>query len=451
MLRLGMEAAAISQATRLSGLKRIVPASLVKRILRQSDQHTRIGARLPAQLVLWFVLALGLFCRDCYRQVFRALRPFRRGGVPGRSTLCEARHRLGTRPLVLLARQVVQLLGRPDTPEAFYRRMRLMAVDGFVLDVPDSPTNARVFGRSPGSRGASAFPQLRVLALCEAGTHVIWRWLSKPIRCSEQSMCPPLLRELQAGMLLLWDRNFLSFARVQQVVSRGAHLLARVQKNPVFKPIKRLADGSYLAKLYPTKAHRRRDRDGVIVRIIEYTFADPGRPGTGPRHRLLTTLRDATLDPAPALIALYHERWEEELAIDELKTHQLERPVLRSQTPAGVIQELYALLLDHYILRVLMVEAAVQQQLPPRRMSFTATLKILRCRIPEYPARPSAQRRWWSDLLAEISDEPLPPRRDRINPRVIKRKMSKWKKKRPHHYHYPQPTMHFRQSIRMLH
>jgi hypothetical protein len=445
-----MEAGAISDAARLAGLKRIVPARLVNMILGECGRRRRECPRLPATLVLWFVLALGLFCRDCYRQVFRWLMPFRRGGVPGRSTLCEARHRLGVRPLVLLVHQVVKLLAVPQTPQAFYRGMRLMALDGFVADVPDLPENVRAFGRSPGSRGAAAFPQVRLLALCEVGTHVLWRWIIKPIGFSEQSMCPPLLRDLQAGMLLLWDRAFLNFDRFQQVVSRDAHLLARVQNAQIFRPVKRLGDGSYLTWYYPRGQLRRKDERGVLVRIIEYTFTDPGRPGSGQRHRLLTTLLDATLDPATGLIDLYHQRWEEELTVDEIKTHQLERPVLRSQTPAGVIQELYGLLLDHYILRVLMYEAAALGKLPPRRMSFTGTLKILRCCIPECPADRPGQRRWWSNLLAEIVEEPLPPRRERINPRVVKRKMSKWKKKRLPHYRYPQPTMHFRQSIRML-
>ena len=146
-------------------------------------------------------------------------------------------------------------------------------------------------------------------------------------------------------MLLWWDRNFLSYTAVTQVISRGAHLLARVPSNRVFEPIGVLGDGSYLAKMYRSAADRQKDRDGILVRIVEYTFDDPGRPGAGQAHRLLTTLLDETLDPARALILLYHERWEEELAIDELKTHQRERPVLRSQTPGGVVQELYGLLL----------------------------------------------------------------------------------------------------------
>ena len=450
MLHVGMEARAISDAARLAGLKRIVPLKIVKMVLQQSRRRRRRCGRLPAALVLWFVLALGLFCRDCYRQVFRCLGPFCNSGLPGRSTLCEARQSLGVRPLVLLVQRVVALLASAGTAGAFYRGMRLMALDGFVVNVPDTPENQRVFGTSPGARGASAFPQVRLLALCEVGTHVIWRWLSKPVGFSEQSMCPPILRHLQTGMLLLWDRNFLSWPRFGQVVAAGAHLLARVQSQQVFRPLKRLPDGSYLARLYPSGDHRRRESGGVLVRIIAYTFGDPHRPGAGQKHRLLTTLLDPALDPAERLVALYHERWEEELTIDELKNHQLERPVLRSQTPAGVIQELYAVLLDHYILRVLMHEAAALVHLPPRQLSFTGTVKILRCRIAEYPSQPSGQLRWWHNLLAEIAQEPLPPRRNRINPRVIKRKMSKWKKKRPQHYPHPQPTMHFVDSLRML-
>jgi hypothetical protein len=403
---------------------------------------------VPAELLVWFVLALGLFCRDCYRQVFRWLRPFVCDGVPGRSTLCEARRRLGVRPLVLLAREVIELQATPATPEAFYQGLRLMALDGLVLDVPDSAANDRVFGRTTGSRGHAAFPQVRVLALCEVGTHVFWRFFAKPVRVSEQALTPLLLRHLSADMLLLWDRNFLSYERVRQVGQRGAHLLARISKNPVFEVIERLADGSYRGRLYPTPESRKARRGGIPVRIIEYTFSDPHRPGTGVRHRLLTTLLDAQRCPAPELIELYHQRWEEELSIDELKVHQMERPTFRSQTPAGVIQELHALLLDHYVIRVLMAEAA--GPLAPRRMSFTATLKILRCRIPECPSTPAGQHRWLHQLLTEISQEILPPRRNRINPRVIKRKMSKWKKKRPLHYLYPQPTHTFRQSIVLL-
>jgi len=400
--------------------------------------------------MVWFVIALGLFCRDSYRQVFRWLQPFRRQGTPGRSTFCEARQRLGVAPLFQLAQQVVELQATPQTPGAFYRGLRLMALDSFVVDVPDRPANARVFGRPGSHRSPAAFPQARVLALCEVGTHVLWKAQIKPCRRSEVTMAPALLRFLQKDMLLLWDRSFLSYALVRQVRQRGAHLLARVKKNLIFRPLRRLRDGSYLAKLYPSPRHRDRDDGGLVVRIIEYTLDDPGRPGSGEKHRLLTTLLGATRHPAQRLIVLYHERWEEEVTIDELKTHQRERPVLRSETPAGVVQEIQGLLLAHYVVRVLMTEAARPNERPPRRLSFTGALKVLRCRLPECPKSRAGLRRWYADLLAEIAEEVLPERRHRINPRVIKRKMSNWRKKRPEHRQYPQPTKKFRQSVVML-
>lgn len=451
MSALHMEVNALSRGQRLAGLKRIVPRKRIKQILTRCGKDRRYCRRVPAVFVVYFVLALGWFCLDCYRQVFRWLAPWRgKRSVPGRSTLCEARHRLGVAPLVQLAAATVKLLAQPDTPGAFHRQMRLMALDGFVIDLPDTPELERVFGRPAGGRTPGAFPQLRLVCLCEAGTHVMYRWLIKPIRVAEKTMADGLLRFLTGGMLLLWDRGFLSYHRVGGVIRQGAHLLARVQNHLVFQPCTTLSDGSYLAKLYRNASDRKQDVRGIVVRIIDYTFDDPHRPGSGEKHRLLTTLLDETLDPAATLIELYHVRWEEELAIDEIKTHELEnRTSLRSQTPAGVIQELYALLIDHFVIRTLMFEAARKQSITPLRISFTATLKILRCRISQCPRLLRGQRKWWCDLLEEIGEEVLPERRNRINPRVIKRKMSKWKKKRPEHRHYPQPTKTFRGSIVM--
>jgi hypothetical protein len=437
-------------AERVRALQRILPRARVQAVLRRTGHARRRYLRLPAWFMVWFVIALGLFCRDSYRQVFKWLQPFRRKGTPGRSTFCEARQRLGVAPLHQLAEQAIELQATPDTPGAFYHGLRLMALDSFVVDLPDSAANTRVFGRPGSGRSPAAFPQARVLALCEVGTHVLWRRRIKPCHRGEVPMAPSLLRYLQEGMLLLWDRGFLSYGLVQQVCQRRAHLLARIKNNLVFRPLRRLHDGSYLAKLYPSPRHRARDAGGVVVRIIEYTLDDPGRPGSGQRHRLLTTLLDAGRHPARRLIVLYHERWEEELAIDELKTHQRERPVLRSETPAGVVQELDGLLLAHYVVRVLMSEAARLNNLPPRRLSFTGTLKVLRCRLPEcLKSRPGLQR-WYANLLAEIAEEVLPERRQRINPRVIKRKMSNWRKKRPEHRRCPQPTKKFRQCVVML-
>lgn len=452
MLDLGKEVARVAQLPteeRLQGLKRIIPCATIKSMLKHGPAR-RVCSRLPDWFMVWFVIALGLFSSDSYRQIFRWLQPWRRKGTPHRSTLCEARHRLGVWPLRQLAHQVVQLQATPDTPGAFYRGMRLMGVDGFVVDLPDTVANAKVFGRPHGGRAAGAFPQARVVSLCELGTHVLWRSLIRPLACGEVTIARYLLDYLVPGMLLLWDRNFLSYDLVAQVLWRGGQLLGRVKSNMIFHPIKRLPDHSFLAKLYPSPRHRDQDRDGILVRIVEYTFDDPARPGYGERHRLLTTLLDWKKDPAKTLILLYHRRWEEEGTIDELKTHQRQRPVLRSETPKGVIQEIYGLLLGHFVVRKLMCEAAARKEISPLRLSFVGTLKILRCRLPECPKSRPALRQWYDNLLAEVGEEIIEERRDRVNPRVVKRKMSKWPKKRPKHRQHPQPRKKIGRSIVML-
>jgi len=435
---------------RVLALERIIPRDTVQEILQQTGHASRHCPRLPHWFMVFYVISLGLFCRDNYRQVYKWLQRFRPLGTPQRNTLAEARKGLGIPPLRYLAQRIVRLLCPPDTPGAFYKGLRLMALDGFVLDLPDSEANDRTFGRPQSGRGAGAFPQVRVLALCETGSHVLLRWLIKPLRWGEVSMASWVLRGLTQGMLLLWDRNFLSYRSLQQVQQQGGQLLARLKSNFLFEPIQVLADGSFLAKMYPSSWDRKKDRNGILVRIVEYTLQGCGHADEGKVHRLLTTLLDAEQYPAKELIVLYHERWEEELAIDELKTHQRERPVLRSQTPAGVIQEIEGLLLAHFVIRTLMHEAAQSKGLDQDRLSFTATLKILRCRLPEVPKDANDQagrEQWFANLLEEISEEVLPVRRQRINPRVIKRKMSKWKKKRPQHRNPPRPAKTVRESI----
>jgi hypothetical protein len=453
MLGINKELAGIAQEQptqdRLRGLKRIIPSRTIKSILKRTHQ-TAFCRRLPKWFLVWFVIGLGIFACSSYRQIFRWLRPFQKHANPGRSTFTEARWRIGIAPFRLLFEVVVRLLAVPTTAYAYYRDMHLMALDGFVVDLADTADLTRIFGKPKSGRAPAAFPQARILALCETGTHVLWRFLIKPICRGECAMAQYLLRYLTKGMLLLWDRNFLSYRNVATVIKRRAHLLARLKKHMVFQPIRRFRDGSYLAKLYRTPKCRRHDEGGILVRIIEFTFTDPHRPGAQERHRLLTTLLDADLDPAKELIVLYHERWEEELLVDELKTHQRERPVLRSRTPVGVVQEIYGLILGHYVVRKLMFEAAQEVAVAPRGLSFVSTLKILRCRLPEVPKSPQGQKLWYQNLLAEISEERLEKRRDRVNPRVIRQKISRWAKKQPIHRNYPQPTKDFERSIAIL-
>src|SRR5215212_3258935 len=144
---------------RLRALKRIIPRARVEEALARCGHDRAVCSRLPGWFMVWFVIALGLFCRDCYRQVFRWLQPYRKGATPGRTTLCEARKRLGVAPLRLLAEQVIQLQGKPDTPRAFSRAMRPLALFRFVVHVPHTPANARAFGRPGTGLAPGAFPQ----------------------------------------------------------------------------------------------------------------------------------------------------------------------------------------------------------------------------------------------------------------------------------------------------
>jgi hypothetical protein len=209
----------------------------------------------------------------------------------------------------------------------------------------------------------------------------------------------------------------------------------------ILRPIQRLPDGSYLAKIYPSPRARDQDHDGIVVRVIEYTLDDPQRTGHGQKHLLLTNLFDPETFPALELACRYHERWEEELVYDEQKTHQDPRRPgkaahLRSQTPQGVEQELYALSLGHFVVRALMLEAAGQDNLDVDRLSFTGCLRILQARLPECDSStPNRLQQWYRLLLEEIAQEQIEPRRNRVNPRVVKRKMSKFAKKRPEHRH----------------
>lgn len=438
---------------RVLALERIIPPQTVQAVLEETGHARRHCPVLPHWFVAYLVLGLGLFGKDSHTIVFKHFQRFRPGSTPGRNTICEARRGLGVAPMRLLTDKVVRLLATKDTPGTFYRDLRLMAVDGFVINLPDTPANERVFGRPQSGRAPGAFPQARVLALCEVGTHVMYKHLIKPCHRGETSMAPWVLRGLTENMLLLWDRNFFSYKLLKLVKDKKAHLLARIKSNLIFKPIRALSDGSYLAKAYPSARHREKDQEGIVVRIIEYTLGDTKDGKPGEVHRLLTTLLDEKKDPAKDLIVLYHERWEEELAIDEVKTHQMEKKTLRSKTPWGVVQEIEGLLLAHFMIRQLMVEAAAMAGVAPRQMSFTNTLKILRLRLPEVPKNPknkAGRRTWWKDLLAEVSEQQLEPRRHRVNPRVIKQKMSKWPKKRAHHRNPPQPTMPFRNSINII-
>jgi hypothetical protein len=441
---------------RLEGLSKIISPEVIEQALADTGRQQQKKCRLSHRTMLWVVLAMGVLTHLPIRQVFKQARRMYAGErTPSRGNLCEARQRLGVEPVKQVFQSVVRPLATPDTPGAFYKGMHMVAIDGTIEDVPDTPANAKHFGRSCNGKGDSAFPQVRKVSLVEVGTHVEFAMVFGGYHDSETTLVPQLWDDLPAHALLFEDRGFFGYEHWKALISRGAKLLARVKVGLILKPIRRLADGSYLAKIYPCASARNQDRDGIVVRVIEYTLDDPQRTGHGEVHRLMTNLLDDHIYPALELVCLYHERWEMELVLDEQKTHlDPRRPGkpthLRSQTPAGVEQEMYALSLGHFVVRALMFEAAKLENLDADRLGFSGCLRILQARLPECDTRtPMGLDQWYALLLQEMVDEQIGPRRNRVNPRVVKRKISKFAKKRAHHRGQPPLTKTFAETVVM--
>ena len=442
---------------RLAGLENVIPPEMIRQALDATGRINTRACQLTHEIMMWVVLTMGLLTHLPIRQVFKQCRRSRVGEkTPCRSGLCAARQRLGVEPVKFLHEQLVRPLATPDTLGAFYHGLRRMAIDSTVLDAPDSEANTLAFKRSSGSRGEGAFPQVRKASLVELGTHVEVAMAIGGWQDDERKLARQLFHLIPPDALLMEDRGFFCFEDWKELDSREIKLFVRVKSQIVLKPIQRLSDGSYLAKIYKSSYHRDKDRGGIVVRVIVYKLDDPQRVGHEEVHRFITNLLDEKEYPALEMICEYHQRWEEELTFDEQKTHQdprrAEKPAnLRSETPDGVRQELYALSLGHFIVRSLMLEAAQPLKLDVDRLSFKGAFQILQCRLPECDSRtPQSLTEWKKNLLWEIGIEKIEARRNRINPRVIKRKMSKWPKKRAQHRGRTRLTKTFLESVVML-
>jgi hypothetical protein len=439
MVRQWAQSPKFTDALALEALEQVLPHALIQAAAAAADRPTQRRRKLPADVTLLLCLAMSVWTHEALEVVLdkmahglRLFWPDPDIALANKSAISQARYRLGARPVVALFHRVCQPLATPLMPGAFFCGLRLVAIDGTTEDVPDSPANARAFGRHHSDRGASAFPQVQGVYLSECGTHAVLDAGFWPCHTSERVGAFRLLRSVSTGMLLLLDRGFYSYEMIERTLARGAHVLGRVPAGVTLTPRQLLPDGSYWAYIYPADKERRKRGEHLLVRVIVYTLTDPARPGYGETHRLVTTLRDAQEAPALALICAYHERWEIELTIDEIDTHQrLVQHPLRSQKPVGVLQELYSLLLAHYAVRALMAAAATQAGLAPTCLSFVQAVELIRVALDDFhlvaPAQhPCLYRR----LLRDIAACRLPARAARTNPRVVKRKMSNFKLKR---------------------
>ena len=389
------EGARVTDFISLGVISERIPLKKIHRILVQTGRQSQRQRKLPAHVMVYYVIAMALYMEVSYGEVLRCLLeglewlglPVKRIRTTGRSGISQARTRLGVEPLRKLYNEVVGPIATPETKGAWYRRWRLVSIDGTTMNIAETAENQEAFGRPGASRGRSGFPQIRLVSLVENGTHVLFGAEQGPYKTGESTLAREVLANLTRGMLCIADRNFFSYRLWKHASTTGAELLWRVKKNLLLACVERLPDGSYLSKVYPSAKDRRHDRQGVVVRVIEYSLE--GVEGAEPLYRLMTTIIDAKQAPAEELAVLYHERWEIETAFDEFKTHLRGRGiVLRSKTPELVRQEFYGLMLAHFAVRGLMHEAALQADIDPDTVSFVHTVRVVRRKLPAYVSFP---------------------------------------------------------------
>ena len=437
-------------------IERVLPTTDIAEALTAEGLETQRVRKLDLSLTVLVIVCLNIYP---YLSIGHVMQKLARGlrfiwpdadyEVPKDSALSYRRYQLGAAVMARLFHHICRPIATPETQGAFRFGLRMMAIDGTVESLPDTAANAAFFGRHHSDRGEAAWPQVQCVYLAECGTHAIVDAGFWPIHTSERVGGHRLLRSVTADMLVMWDRGFHDYEMIVAVRQRQAHVLSRLPAHVKPERVQTLPDGSWLAYIYPSDYQRRQQGERCLVRIIEYKVSDPALADPNETHRLLTTLLDSECCPAVALICAYHERWEIEIAIDEMDTHQrLSAKTLRSLKPVGVIQELYGLLIAHFIIRSLMHEAALQANIAPSQLSFVHAVEVIKDAIPEFQMVAKDQReQLYQRLLKDMARRPLPERRNRVNPRVVKQKMSKFLPKRQEHYQWPQPESSFPEAL----
>jgi Insertion element 4 transposase N-terminal/Transposase DDE domain len=369
-------------------LASVCPRALIEEILTKTGKASQRQRLLPAPTVVYCVMALALWREAPLQEVLRVVCEGLQWLGAGHSTAVRASKSAISQARTRLAPEVMRPLAAPGAPGAWYRGLRVMALDGSCMDVADEAANAKVFGYPTNARGDGAFPKMRVLALVECGTHAVVVCEMAPYCHSEQAMLVKLLErpKLTADMLVLADRGFYGFKLWKSACATGAKLVWRVKSKMLLPVQQMLPDSSYLSMVFDSTDKGR--KQGQVVRVIDYTLQDSAT-AVQASYRLVTNLLDAQAAPALEVAALYHERREIESVFDELKTHlNANSTVLRSKTPELVEQELWGLLLAHFAIRQLMVQAAWPSGLDPDRLSFTHALRVIKRKMPQAAAIP---------------------------------------------------------------
>jgi Insertion element 4 transposase N-terminal/Transposase DDE domain len=437
----------VCQQIDMGMLQEVIPPSMIEELLETYQMWEERERKTNMLTITYWLIGLHLYPTLSQRRVYgkmvsglRTIRDDVPDAIPARSAFSYRRNQLGSEILQELFTKVTGPKASAQTPGAFWKGMRLLAIDGTVESVADTADNRETFRYSTDDEVAhSPFPQARLLLMIECGTHLICDAEISSCRQAEARGVRLLLeRWTLEQSLILWDSGFHSSGAVFDVRARGGHVLGRLANNILLKPFYTLADGSYLIYIYQDQTHQRGER--MLVRVITYTFTDARIPGAGEQvYRLVTTLLDPFLYPGKELAVLYHERWHVEIVIDEFRTHlRLSARTLRSLTPEGVIQEIYALLVAHIVIRTLMLQAAEQAQIAPTQISFTESIRVMdENLIPLGLVNAPRRLHMIKSAIKEIGEQRLPKQRVRIQARVVKRARSRYERKKPEHLHAP--------------
>ena len=429
----------------LPQVESIVPTQVIQEVLTECEAWEQRENKLNMQAMIYLIMALALYpdcsTREVYRRLLEGLPQTvsLQEEVPTAGAFCQRRKPLGVTPLRTLFTRIARPLAQPQTRAAFRFGLRLLAIDGFMENLPDTDANRTVFPyHCLDELSRSPFPQARCLALMECGTHLIFDVEITAVQQGEISSVLRLIeRQLGPGMLLLCDAGICCSQVLLSARRKNAQVLGRLDSSSYRVPWVRLHDGSYLVKVYQDSSHH--SGEHLTARVIEYQVKDPHSGELSAPVRLITTLLDPKQYPIEALIRVYHERWEIEQAIDEIKTHLcLSARTLRSQTPQGVEQELYGLLLAYFAVRTVMYAAAVQADWDPDEVSCVHTIHVLQrsqWRLMQASCwqRPVLRQA----LMHEVRLERVPPRRLRFQARVVKRTRSRYERKWYAHLHAP--------------
>jgi Insertion element 4 transposase N-terminal/Transposase DDE domain len=415
----------LSDDVRLGVLTEWVTAELVDEVLAECGRRDQKPGALPARFMVYFVLALALFQPDSYDDVAENLVGALEGmgeAIPNKSSFTRARQRLGAGVIEAVFRRLAGPVAPAGLDGAFWRGMRVAAVDGFVLDVPDTEVNRAAFGGPVDAKGQPAgFPQARVVTLTETGTHASIDASVGGFRGGEPELAIAMAPSA-AGMLVIMDRAFPGVALWKAYTQAGAHLLIRARSSVARRPVQVLGDGTYLARMN-LAGQKGAHPGGVLVRVVEY------RVDGGEVVRLLTDLTDPVAFPAAELAALYRERWESESSFRQVKTFQRgPQEILRSADPELVRQEAWAHLAVHHCLTRIIMRLAAGERIDPDRISFVKVLKHVRRSVIRQSAQTSVQIRQVMAAMAAKVRRKLDNgvRRLREADRCLKRPASKY-------------------------